>query len=83
MRYPSSGAALKRSIADLVRGGCRVERIAHDPPAVKFVALDGTRMALRLTDPLYVLDGDRGVARFYSLDAALAAAVSPIRAVAS
>ena len=81
--YRSSGTAIKRSIADLIRGGCRIEKIAHDPLAVTFVAADGTRSALRLDGRLYLLVGDRGSARFHSLDAALAAAVAPIRAAAS
>jgi hypothetical protein len=83
MTYSSSGTVLKRSIADLVRGGCRVEKIAHDPPVVTFRTPDGARTALRLDDDRYLLDGAHGVARFYSLDAALAAAVGHPRAAAS
>jgi hypothetical protein len=83
MTYRSSGAVIKRSVTDLVRGGCRIEKIAHDPVAVTFITSQGQRSALRLDDRLYVVDGEGGLASFYSLDAALAAAVSPIRAAAS
>jgi hypothetical protein len=83
MTYGSTGATIKHSLTELVRGGCRVERIAHDPPAVTFVASDGQRSALRLDGHAYLLDGERGVARFHSLAAALAAAVDRPRARAS
>jgi len=83
MTYASTGATIKRSLTDLVRGGCRIERIAHDPMAVTFTSSDGTRAALRTEGRLYLLEAGRGTAHFYSLDAALAAAVAPIRALAS
>jgi hypothetical protein len=76
MTYGSSGAAIKYSLTELVRAGCRVERIGHDPPAVTFVGADGTRSALRLDGRACLLDGEKGVARFHSLDAALAAAAN-------
>jgi hypothetical protein len=83
MTFGSGGAALKHSLAELIRAGCRVERIAHDPPAVTFVGVDGTRSALRLEGLAYLLEGERGLARFHSLDSALAAAVNRPRARAS
>jgi hypothetical protein len=75
--YGNAGALIKRSITDLVRAGCRVERIAHDPPAVSFVAPDGSPSALRVDGRVYVLASPHGLQRFHSLDAALSAVTRP------
>lgn len=83
----SPGSLIKRSIIDLIRGGCRIERIAHDPPTVTYTASDGVRGALRFDGRGYMLsrslDADEAIARFHSLDAALGAARRPWIAAAS
>ena len=37
---------LKQAITELTRNGCRVERLAHDPPVVTFSRPDGARLSL-------------------------------------
>jgi hypothetical protein len=75
--YGNAGALIKRSIIDLVRAGCRVERVAHDPPGVSFIAADGSPSALRVDGRMYVLASPHGLQRFHSLDAALSAVARP------
>lgn len=42
-----SARMLKQIIIELTRGGCNVETLAHDPPAITFRSPTGTRCALR------------------------------------
>jgi hypothetical protein len=77
---------LKRSIADLVRAGCRVEVISHRPLAVTYVGPDGQRGRLHLDGRSFLIargDDAAPVARFHSLDAALDAASRPSAQAAS
>lgn len=67
---------LKRAIADLIRGGCCIETIAHDPPGLTFRAPDGVASVLRMDGRAFVLARElaAATAQFSSLEAAIVAA---------
>lgn len=41
-----SAGTLKQILVELTRGGCRVERLAHNPPVVTFRSPRGERCSL-------------------------------------
>jgi hypothetical protein len=81
--YEIGGAIVKQAIAGLIRGGCRVETIAHAPLAVTFRTADGDAGTLSIEERAFVIvRGMLAATRFGSLDAAILAACRvPVRAV--
>lgn len=73
-------ADIKQVIVELTRGGCRVETLLYDPPAVTFRTPTGVRCALtteRDTFRLAQVDpGHEADTRFPTLREALRAAVA-------
>ncbi len=73
----SAGTFVKVALAELVSRGCRVEVVAHDPPAVHFSRPDGTRCAVVAEGEAIVLARPDQPERFHSLRSALLAACGP------
>lgn len=48
---------MKQLIIELTRGGCKIEVLAHDPPAITFRTPAGARCAIRGNHPHYELAG--------------------------
>ena len=66
--------SLKQALAELFRGGCRVDVVAHDPPAIGFRTPDGAACRLFVDRDWVVLARGDETARYPSLNAALRAA---------
>jgi hypothetical protein len=81
--YANGGALIKRSLAELIRAGCRVERVAHDPPTVRYRRPDGVPGAIGVDGGGYTLGGPLGTTRFHSVEALLAAATRTLAEAAS
>ena len=73
-------AVLKQVIVELTRGGCRVETLLYNPPAVTFRSPTGTRCALSTDADAFRLanlePAGESVVRFPTLREALRAAVA-------
>ena len=52
-----SAGTLKQILVELTRGGCRVERLAHDPPVVTFRSPRGAQYSLSSGSDSYQLSG--------------------------
>jgi hypothetical protein len=70
----SAGTFVKIALTELLSRGCRVEVVAHDPPAIHFSRPDGTRCAVLVEDEAVVLAYPGQPERFHSLRSALLAA---------
>jgi len=72
-------AVIKQVIVELVRGGCRVETLLYDPPAVTFRSPTGARRALTTEADhfrLVPVEAPGEVLRFPTLREALRAAIA-------
>lgn len=81
--YANGGTLIKRSLTELIRAGCRIERVAHDPPSVRFRRVDGVPGTIAVDGAGYTLIGPLGTSRFQTIEALLETATRTLARAAS